>query len=172
MKKIYTFTLNGGNQNSDAFNSNLRLFAYMVYSSMDSFCDLDVSPLDINDIIVYNEIHEQVGGRVYFLDSDLYDDGVIQYEPFIVGKNSFALTINDDLVKEDKIVSLVNYIKRLLHFNYDVSINAFEYESKDINDEDNREVAINSVYNYLGCELPRKYNFVTRLFHGVNKKKK
>ena len=139
---------------------------------MDSFCALDVSPLDINNIIVYNEIHEQVGGRVYFLDSDLYDDGVIQYEPFIVGKNSFALTINNDLVTEDKIVSLVNYIKRLLHFNYDVSINAFGYESKDINDEDNREVAINSVYNYLGCELPRKYNFVTRLFHGVNKKKK
>ena len=74
MNKIYTFTLKGEDYPSERFNSNLRLFAHMLYESVYTYYDEYNNPLDVDKNIVYNRIHDNVYDSGYYLDSDIIDE--------------------------------------------------------------------------------------------------
>lgn len=164
MKKIYTFTLESEDYPSRGFDSNLRLVAYMLYDTIYNY-DEGYNPLDVNKNIVYNKIHETYYGNGYYFDSDEMDDSLINYEPFIVGKKTFGFTINDELMSREVIDGLVMYVLNLLRLNYKVTINSFDYEARDREDERYRSKAIRLIFESLGCKIDNRSGFVKRLMN-------
>ena len=174
MKKIYTFTLMGDNYPSSKYDSDLRLFAYLLYDSIYNYDDDGRIPLDINDGIKYNQINYTAGdGHGYTLSSDLYDDGYTEYEPFIIGDKIVGLTIWDDNFDMDVISKIAQETINLLNLKAHVIIRCFPYYAKDKNDESNRENALCMVFQKLGYEYDRKTktNFLGRFIHNKRSKK-
>ena len=101
MKKICTFTLEGEDYPSKDYGDKLRLFAYMLYDLVYNYYGDGIIPLNINKNIVYNKLHVGFMNSGYFFDSDVFDNGFINYEPFLIGTHSFGLTILDNLISED-----------------------------------------------------------------------
>ena len=161
MKKIYTFTLDGDDCPSSRFDSNLRLFAHMLYETVYTYDDEWHNPLDINKNIVYNNIHD--GGSYYYFDSDIKPSNMINYEPFIINGNTCGFTINEDSMSREVIEDLVRYVNSLLKFEYTVKINSYDYVSKDKDDERNRRKAIRLVLEGLGNRISNKSSIVRRL---------
>lgn len=160
MKKICTFTLECDEYPSRDYNDKLRLFAFMMYDSIYNFYGDGLIPLNINKNIVYNNLHYDSFKNYYFLDSDVVDNGYINYEPFLIGKRSFGLTLCDDLISEKDLMDLVSQISYLLKIDKKVTLKTIEYQSKDADDERNRKKAIITAYNYLNCKPPqRKFIF-------------
>lgn len=164
MKKIYTFTVEGEDQSSDVFRSNLRLLAYLLYESLYKYDEEPYRPLIINKNIVYNGIHdENIFDRGYYFDSDIHNMKMIDYEPFIIGNNVFGFTVNDELISEEEIKELVDYVLRLTKLSYRISVNSFGYISRGLDDERNRDKAFKEIFNYFHCKSTRKSSFVRSL---------
>ena len=157
MKKIYTFTLDGDDYPSDRFRYNLRLFAYWMYDKLYNYYGDGFIPLNINKNIVYNGIHEEKNGE-YYLDSDLFDNGRINYEPFLIDNCSFGLTVIDESIDENVLRVLIKETLSELSISYNVSFDVVSYCAKDKNDESQRKKAINLIYNNLNNKVPPKKN--------------
>ena len=164
MKKIYTFTLESDDYPSDSFRYNLRLIAHFLYGYIYNYDGEDTTPLNINKNIRINNLYEY--GRTCYLDSDEYDDGFINYEPFLIGNRSFGLTVNDELISEEIIKNLIDYVLRMLGVNYKVTIHSVTYHSKNVDDESKRWKAIKIVTEEIGYRFNRKFNLVKRLING------
>lgn len=159
MKRIYAFTLDGDESASEKFGSDLRLMAYLMYDFIYNYDGENSTALIINKNIVYNCIREKLCSNEYYLDSDMYDDGYINYEPFLIGKRSFALTIDDEIMSEDVIRELIQYTLRIAKLNYNFKITSMTYSSVNKDDERNRRKTINSLIASLGCEPVKKHIF-------------
>lgn len=166
MKKIYTVTLDNDEYPSGVFSDNLRIIAHFVYHYIYNYDDERHIPLNINKNITYNNLYERNMDGGYYLDSDEYDDGVINYEPFIVGNNSFGLTVDDDRITEDVLNKIVLSVMVLLGISYKVVINSVEYYSKDKEDERFRKKAIKLIFKRLGCKITTNVSLVRRLVNG------
>lgn len=156
MKKICTFTLEGEDYPSKDYGDKLRLFAYMLYDLVYNYYGDGIIPLNINKNIVYNKLHVGFMNSGYFFDSDVFDNGFINYEPFLIGTHSFGLTILDDLISEDILMDLVKQVSYMLKINKKVTIRTVLYNSKDIDDEKNRRKAMNIAFTNLRCQLPQR----------------
>lgn len=156
MKKICTFTLEGEDYPSKDYGDNLRLFAYMLYDLVYNYYGDGIIPLNINKNIVYNKLHVGVMSSGYLFDSDVFDNGSINYEPFLIGTRSFGLTILDDLISEENLMDLVNQVSYMLKIKDRVTIRTVEYYSKDMDDEKNRRKAMEIAFTNLECQLPQK----------------
>lgn len=156
MKKICTFTLEGDDYPSKDYSSKLRLFAFMMYDAIYNFYGDGLIPLNINKNVVYNNIHYDSLEDYYFLDSDVIDNGYINYEPFLIGKRSFGLTLCDGLISEKDLLNLVKQVSYMLKINNKVTIRTVEYYAKDTDDEKNRRKAIFTAYSNLNCEPPQR----------------
>lgn len=154
MKKIYSFTIDSDDYASKYFKSNLRLLAYLLYESIYNYDGEFATALNINKNIVYNNINED--GNYYYLDSDIYDNGYINYEPFILGDKTFCLTIDDELMNENTIKELLELEQYMAKLNYKVSICSEEYYSKNKDDERFRFRAINTLCSKLGCNQVKR----------------
>lgn len=161
MKRIYAFTLDSDDYLTDRFRFNLRLVAYLMYDAIYNYDGENSTALIINKNIVYNSIREGFGSKEYYLDSDLFDNGYINYEPFLIGKRSFGLTIDDTIMSEDVIYDLFRYTLRLAGLCYNFTINSESYCSKNKDDEKNRGKAIRILHSKLGCQ-PVKKNFLVK----------
>lgn len=161
MKKIYSITLENDEYASKKFNSDLRLVAYLLYEAIYNYYGDNIIALNINKNIVYNNINEC--DYYYYLDSDVYCNGYINYEPFILGKNTFCLTIDDELMDEGTLKELLELEQRMAKLNYKVRINSEGYYSKNKDDERYRFRAINILCSKLG------HNQVKRnIIDGIN----
>lgn len=178
MKKIYTFTLESDDYPSGRIRDDIRIIAAMVYEEIYNYIGDGVIPLNINKYIVYNQIGYSYrmscgidSGNRYVLKSDIYDDGYINYEPFIVGNKTFGMTIVDDSFDIIIVKQIVNYVLNLLKLNYRVLIEEFSYQSKNIDDESCRDFAINKIYNkfsYEGGKRTRLRRFLKNTFSRKN----
>lgn len=163
MKKIYTFTLDSEDYPSDKFRYNLRLIAYLLYDSIYNYDGEGFTALNVNKNITYNDIHEGYKDS-YYMDSDLYDDGYINYEPFIVGDRTFGLTINDEMMSENLILELLNDSIRLARLDYRVlCVNSLSYPSNNINDERYRSKALEALFYKLNCKVTKRVSLVKKL---------
>ena len=170
MKKIYAFSIDDEESLSDKFKSDIRLLAYLLYDSIYGYDERKL--LNINKNIVFNRIHESfINNYYYYLDSDCYDAGFINYEPFLLGDRIFALTVDDEFISENDIMYLLNSALSLLKLNFRVNIFSENYFSKDIDDEKNRHKAINSLCSKMGLKICRKTDFVKRLIYSSKRKK-
>ena len=156
MKKICTFTLEGEIYPSKEYGDKLRLFAYMLYDLVYNYYGDGIIPLNINKNIVYNNLHIGIMNSGYFFDSDVFDNGIINYEPFLIGTHSFGLTIFDDLISEEILMDLVKQVSYMLKIKGRVTFKTVEYCSKNTEDEKNRRKAMNIVFTNLGCQLPQR----------------
>lgn len=160
MKTIYTFTLEGERCYTDKFGNDLRLLAHMLYHSIYNYDVNGSIPLDINNNIVYNEIHDSPFDCGYYLDSDIYVDSNVNYEPFLIGCHSFGITVVDDSVNEQILNRIINQLLYMLKLDYKIKISSVSYTSKKMNDESNRRKAMRLVFDNLGCVMPpRKITF-------------
>lgn len=169
MKKIYAFNFDDEECLTDNFKSKIRLAAYLLYDSIYGYDDL--ISLNINKNIVFNRIHEGFNNS-YYLDSDIYDDGIINYEPFLLGDKTFALTVDDKLISEDEIRYLLNSVLNMVKIHGNVKVFSENYFSKDINDERNRNKAINSLCDKMGLRLYKKIDFIRKLVYNGRTNKK
>jgi len=168
MKKIYAFNFDDEECLTDDFKSKIRLVAYLLYDSIYGYDDL--IPLNINKNIVFNRIHEGFDNS-YYLDSDIYDDGIIRYEPFLLGDRTFALTVDDELISEDEIRYLFNSVLNMIKIRGNVNVFSENYFSKDINDERNRNKAINSLCEKMKLRLYKKVDYIKKIVYGGKIKK-
>lgn len=153
MKTIYTFTMDDRKEPSFNYANELRLLAFMLYDSIYNYYGDGKIPLDINDDIEYNKINEDKKNRIYKFDSELCDDVEnVYYEPFLIGNNSFGITISDEDFNVNIIKQLLDENLRLLNIDCRVSISAFTYEAKDETDETNREMAIKAIFDKFGVK--------------------
>ena len=176
MKKIYAITLDGEEYLSGRFRDNIRLISAVVYEQIYHYNDEYSIPLNINRCIVHNDLcYARTFGSGcyndshYRLSSDEYDDGYINYEPFIVGNRTFGLTIVDDSLDMAIVESIVKYALNLLRLNYKFKIEVFPYESKNIDDESHRDVAINQIYSKYSYEYVRRNKLVRMLRNGFSR---
>lgn len=174
MKKIYSFTLSSDEYPSSSriFADDLRLIAYIVYCEIYNYYGEDYIVLDVNNNIEYNKLNENCHKYKYRFDSDLYDDGYIYYEPFIVGDDTFCFTIVDDEFTIDNIMQIFQYVLNLLKMNYNMSFNIVSYVARDIDDERYRNVAINTIFNRLGYKNNRKNRLMYMIMNSVRNKKR
>lgn len=169
MKKIYAFSFDDEESLSDKFKNDIRLAAYLLYDSIYGYDDL--IPLNINKNIVFNGIHE-TNDNGYFLDSDVYDDGIVNYEPFLLGDRVFALTVDDELISEKEICYLFDSVLNIIKIESKVKMFSEDYLSKDKNDERNRSKAINSLCKKMGLRLYKKVDLVKKIVYGNKIKRK
>lgn len=174
MKKIYSFTFSSDEYPSSSrkFAEDLRLIAHMVYTEIYNYYDENQLVLDINKDIEYNNLNDDYNGCKYMLDSDIYDDGYIYYEPFIVSNNTFCLTISDMSFGEENIVQVIDYVLKLLKLNYKVTIDSISYVSKNKDDEKYRDGAIKAIFNKMGCICNRKNRFIYSIMNNIGNKKR
>ena len=177
MKKIYTFTIDSDDCLSGRFKDDIRIIASLVYEEIYNYIGDDINPLDVNKNIVYNDICYRCGrvfdsynGSYYMLISDKYDDGYINYEPFLVGKKTFGITVVDDSFDITIMNSIVQYVLSLLKLNYKIIIEEFSYEAKDINDERFRDDAMNKIYDKFTCGFGKR-NKVRRILKNTFSKR-
>lgn len=149
MKRIYAFTIYGEDFSSDSFTYNIRLMAFLLYDFVYNYYDDECIPLIINDKIKNNRIHEGYLNEKYYFDYNEYNDKYINFEPFFLGKRSFAVTINDELLGEDILYKLMDEVLFLMNKNYVYKINSIVYESKELNDEKNRKKAVHQLCDDL-----------------------
>ena len=103
----------------------------------------------------------------------MYDDGCIFYEPFLIGRKSFGLTILDGKFSLEQMDELVRYVLNFLDVDFNVTIDTISYDSKDINDESNRYEAIRLIYEKLGLKYNRKNKLITSIKNSkFNRKRK
>ena len=172
MKKIYTFTIDAEEYPSGNLNGPLRIFADLVYSILYNYYGEGITPLNISKNIVRNNINYSYEDKNYYLDSDKFDNGYIDYEPFIIGTKSFGLTIKDDMLSEKEILIIISQAFEMMKLNHmlkitsTVTIKSVPYSSIDEDDEKNRRKAISTAYNNLGYELPPR-----KIIHYFSRKK-
>ena len=138
MKRIYAFTLDSEDYPSDRFRSNLRLIAFLMYDLIYNYDGENCTPLIINKNIKNNEICPGRSDSEYCLRYNEDNDKYINYEPFLVGNRSFALTIDDEVMNETTIRDLMEQVLRLTMLDYRYTIKSIGYFSKDRDDERNR----------------------------------
>jgi len=176
MKTIYTFTLEGENYPSSKFDNDLRLFAHILYETIYNYDGENSTPLNINKNIEYNHINENSEywdyGSQYKLDSDLYDDGFIDYEPFILGNDSVGLTISDESFGLKTIEAMIQEVLELLKFNYKVKINFVRYDARNNEDERNRSNAMRTIFNVLGHKYNRRSSLLTMIMRSSTNKRR
>lgn len=162
MKRIYAFTLKK-DSDDERFSDDIRLLAYLLYETVYNYREDDKIPLNVNKNIQYNRLNESCGGYSYRFSSDLYEDKDIYYEPFMIGEKTFCFTIVNDLIDEDTIRYLLKNEMRIARLDYEIEITSFEYDSRNIEDEKNREKAIKSIYNKLEIEYVKKGVLIRKL---------
>lgn len=170
MKRIYAFTLKTEDPYALKFNEDLRLIAYMLYETIYGSRDGDLNPLNINKNIQYNMLNEKCDGYSYRFNSDLYDDGITYYEPFIVGEDTFCFTVFDELINEEAIRYFLKNALSLVSLDYEIDFISVGYYSKSKDDERDREKAIKNIYDALGVEYVKKNSLVRRLLNRFVKK--
>ena len=164
MKTIYAFTLESDDYHSSRFRYDLRLIAFLLYDKVAKYYD-DTTALIINSKIKYNEIHN-VRSSEYYLDYDEYNEKNFNYEPFLIGNRSFALTIDDQIMDETimcKLMDEVMYIICLISkINYSYSFKKNGYLSKDKEDERNRKKAILELKDMIDGRILKKNELVRK----------
>lgn len=172
MKKIYAFTLEGEDVPSDRFRYDLRLIAILLYDKIYNYYGEGRVALIINDKIKCNDIHQGYSYSEYYLDYDEYNEKYFNFEPFILGKKTFALTIDDQIMSEDIICSLMNEIifeiSLISKFNYTYSYKTISYLSKDNNDEKNRKKTILELREMINGNIQKKNELVKKKIMNVS----
>lgn len=163
MKRIYAFTLDSEDYPSSKFRSNLSLIAYLLYDIIYNYDGEYSTPLVINNTIKYNRIHESYRSNEYYLEYDKYDEKYINYEPFLIGNRSFALTIYDDLMSEEIICELMEQVMLLAKVDYLYTIKTMDYISKNKEDESNRRKAVRQLRDTLEGFAAKKGNFARKM---------
>ena len=153
MKRIYAFTLDSEDYPSEKFGHNLRLIAYLLYDAIYNYDDENTIALVINKNIKSNNIHDGYRDGEYYLDSDCCKSQSVYYEPFLLGKSSFALTVDDELMNEEVICELMKQVLFEVYLlsgvNYNYKIRTISYFSKKKDDESNRKKAICQLHNEI-----------------------
>lgn len=153
MKRIYAFTLDSDDYPSEKFRHNLRLIAFLLYDTIDNYDVRENTALIVNKVVKNNGIYEGSASNELCFEHDCDDLKYTNYEPFIIGNCSFALTINDEVMSEQVICDLMDYIIRLLSLNYQYTVRSIGYPSKNINDESHRKKAIIGLHNLLNGKI-------------------
>ena len=165
MKTIYAFTLEGEDYHSNRFRYNLRLIAFLLYDKIYKYYD-DRVALIMNNNIKCNNIHMGYGNSQYYLDYNECNEKFFNYEPFLIGDRSFALTIDDQIMNEKIICSLMDetiyQILLISKVSYSYSFKKNGYLSKDKNDESNRKKAILELRNIINGNVQKKTEFVRK----------
>lgn len=170
MKRIYAFTLKtDGPTYDEKFSGDLRLIAYMLYETIYGSRDGDLNFLNVNKNIRYNMLNEKYDGYSYRFNSDLDDDGITYYEPFIVGEDTFCFTVFDDLINEEAIRYFLKNALSLVRLDYEIDIISVSYYSRNKDDERCREKAIKYIHDTLGIEYVKRNSLVRRLLNRFGK---
>ena len=162
MKRIYAFTLDSDDYPSDKFRYNLRLIAYLLYDTIYNYDGEYSIALVINKNIKYNGIREGKYIDEYYLEYDEYNEKYINYEPFLIGKRSFALTIDDDVMSEDTICELMEQVMLLARVDYKYTIRTISYVSKNMEDESQRKKAVHQLRDTLEDSIGQKKALVKK----------
>lgn len=151
MKKIYAFTLDSDEYPSIRFRHNLRLIAFLLYDSIYNYDGEGFTALVINDNIRRNGIYTGHSDNDFYLEYNEYNEKYINYEPFLIGNKSFALTIDDEIMDENVVLGLMNnvllQVSWLTKHEYKYTFNTVGYISKNKNDESNRKKAVHQLVN-------------------------
>ena len=160
MKRIYAFTLDGEDYPSSKFRSNLRLIAYLMYDYIYKYDGEGFTALVINKKIRNNILYEGKSLNDYYFEYDEANEKYCNIEPFLVGKRSFALTIDDEIMNEDVIRQLMEQVlfevSLLTRLDYTYTIRTIGYFSKNIEDERNRKKAVYQLYDELTEGLEKR----------------
>ena len=167
MKKIYIFTLEEINVDSDKLAGDLRIIAHMLYHQILNYNGINNTPLNINKNIKYNNLCEdaKISGVSYYFDSDIIGDCIHKYEPFVIRQRSFGLTINDEMMSEKVLYELVDYVLKLTNLNYSFTIDSECYFASSKDDERNRLKAIKKICKRLGYRYKRRVGFARKLIN-------
>lgn len=166
MKRIYAFTLEGEDCLSSKFRNNLRLIASLLYEYIYNYDGDGFTPLIINESIKFNPIYSANGRNEYYLKYDKYSEKYINYEPFLIGECSFALTIDDEVISEDIMHELMNQalfeVSLLEKINYAYTVRTVSYFSKDKEDEKNRRKAVHELCDGINGVKERNNGFTRK----------
>lgn len=166
MKTIYAFTLENDDYHSDRFRYNLRLIAFLLYDKIYKYDGEGYTALIINDKVKCNDIHKGYTNNEYYLDYNEYNEKYFNYEPFILGDRTFALTIDDRFMSEDTICSLMDEtifeIYLISKVNYTYSYRNISYLSKDNNDEKNRKKTIIKLKDIIEGNIQKKNELIKK----------
>lgn len=140
MKKIYTFTLEDEEGLSQHDRNNLKLVAYLMYDQLINYeYRENKSILVRNKYIKQNELYERLVNGIYYyrFDSDLASDNEYLFEPFMIGEDSFGITVYDGIISGVEIENILDTVKKMIHFDKNIFIDSLNYNSS-LDDEDNR----------------------------------
>jgi len=120
----------------------------------------------MNDKIKCNRIHNGYTNGVYYLDYNECNEKYFNYEPFLIGNRTFALTIDDQIMGEKTICDLMDEtiyeILLMSRVNYKYSFRKNGYLSKNIDDEKNRKKAILELKNMMSGKIQKKNELVRK----------
>lgn len=166
MKTIYAFTLESDDYHSSKFRYDLRLIAFLLYDKVAKYYDDTYTALIMNSKIKYNEIYIGRSSSEYYLDYDEYNEKYFNYEPFLIGNKSFALTIDDQIMTDETICRLMDEtiyeIFLISKVNYSYSFKKNGYLSKDKEDERNRKKAILELKDMIDGKNLKKNELVRK----------
>ena len=172
MKKIYAFTLDSEDYPSSKFRHNLRLIAFLLHDLIYNYDGEGFTPLIINKSIGFNNIYPSNRSNEYRLEYNEHNIKHVNYEPFLIGDKSFALTVNDDYIDEFTVCNLMKEVLLLVKSNYSFNIQTISYVSKNLEDESNRKKAINQLFNIIEKVKEDKNKLVRKREFNLNSLRK
>lgn len=166
MKTIYAFTLESDDYHSSRYRYDLRLIAFLLYDKIYNYDGEGYTALIMNDKIKCNRIYKGYTDYEYYLDYNESNEKYFNYEPFLIGDRTFALTIDDQIMDENTICDLMNEtiyeILLISRVNYKYSYKKSGYLSKNIDDEKNRKKAILELKDMMSGKIQKKNELVRK----------
>ena len=128
MKKIYTISLDDEVPLSDKVIDDIKVICYLVYDDIKIFDDKYGKPVTLVSGVSYNELYEKKTLDGTYAHRFKYNDPVLgNYEPFMIGNNSFAFTVEDGCLDDSDVMAVVEEAKRMLGVDYHFKLDTVTY---------------------------------------------
>lgn len=154
MKKIYTLTLDDDVPLSSRVIDDIKVICFLVYEDMNSFEDKKGHPVLLTNGISTNTLYETRLADEYTHHFKYNDITEANYEPFMIGDDSFAFTVSDGTITDETVLRSLEDAKRMINVEYNFKLETLTYEEDKHNK--NRLVAIKKLCNMHKAKKEKK----------------
>ena len=133
METIYMFSIDDDISQSIDIVNQFKVLCYLMYDEIGALEADNGKRVLYRKNITYNELLESGDNGIYNyrFKYDDYKSG--KYEPFMLDNYSFCLTVNGGAITFDEVTFLLEKVKEIAKFNYNVTVESVDY----IDDETN-----------------------------------
>lgn len=132
MKTIYTISVDEDVPQSIDLIEHMKVLCYFIYDELRNMKYDSHESIICTDNLISNQLLESYVDNKYYYRFKYNDYSKGIYDPFMITDLSFGFTVNSDMINSVELDKVINKVKNLINFNYDIVIKSYSYmEDKD-----------------------------------------